>query len=92
MTGARAVVSTFAGSGNPHYADAFGTNAAFSYPWGVAIDASGNMIVGDTGSNRIRKVTAGAGTRIDPVPFSALARCADMDVAARARTGRVFHS
>ncbi len=76
FTGARTVVSTLAGgvSGtNAAYADGSGTNAGFSYPWGVAVDASGNVFVADAGSNRIRKVTAGGGTRIGPVTLHALA-------------------
>ncbi len=92
LTGARAVVSTLAGSGNPAFADASGTNAAFSFPWGVAVDASGNVFVGDFGNHRIRKVTAGGGTRIGSVPLSARARCADIVAAAPARTGRASYS
>jgi hypothetical protein len=73
LTGARAVVSTLAGSGNPTFADASGTNAAFDRPWGVAVDASGNMIVSDQSNQRSRKVTAGGGMRIGPVTLRALA-------------------
>ncbi len=62
-----AAVSTFAGGvrgTNGAYADASGTNAGFFNPRGVAIDASGNLFVGDVGNQRIRKVTANGGTPI----------------------------
>ena len=72
----RAVVSTLAGgiSGtNGAFSDANGTNAGFFNPWGVAVDASGNVFVADSNNQRIRKVTAGGGTRIGPVTLRALA-------------------
>ncbi len=63
----RAVVTTLAGSGAASFADGFGTNAGFSSPSAVAVDASGNVFVGDLDNHCIRKVTAGGGTRIGPV-------------------------
>ncbi len=77
------VVSTLAGGvhgTNGAYADASGTNAGFTYPTGVAVDASGNVFVVDQSNQRIRKVTAGGGTRISPVTLRAC--CVDIDVAA----------
>jgi hypothetical protein len=85
LNGERAVVSTLAGGLNGNqlaYADASGTNAGFYTPRGLAVDASGNVFVGDTDNHRIRKVTPGGGTRIDPVTLRAC--CAGMDVAAPA--------
>jgi hypothetical protein len=74
MNGERAVVSTLAGgvSGtNSAYIDASGINAGFNYPWGVAVDASGNVFVGDRVNQRIRKVTVDGGTRIGLVTLRA---------------------
>jgi sugar lactone lactonase YvrE len=48
-------VSTLAGLTNG-YADGNGTSAMFSAPEGVAVDQSGNVFVGDTGNNVIRKI------------------------------------
>jgi len=50
-------MSTLAGSGSQGFADGRGTAASFSYPYGMAVDTGGNIIVADTGNNCIRKVT-----------------------------------
>ncbi len=60
------VVTTLAGGANV-FADGSGTNAGFSGPRGVAIDARGNIYVADMGYQRIRKVSADGGT---PLAFS----------------------
>lgn len=49
-------LATFAG-GALGFADGQGTQAAFSLPQGLAIDAAGNLYVADTGNQRIRKIT-----------------------------------
>jgi hypothetical protein len=83
MMSERAVVSTFAGSvfgtGN---ADGAAGNANFKFPRDVTVDASGNLFVADTGNQRIRKVTAGGGTRVGPVTLRAC--CVDIVIAAPA--------
>jgi hypothetical protein len=54
------------------FADASGTNAGFSYPSGVAVDASGNLFVADFTKHLIRKVTADGGMQIGPVNLLAI--------------------
>jgi sugar lactone lactonase YvrE len=51
------VVSIFAGSGTVGYLDGIGTNARFSSPRGLAVDAQGNVYVCDNHNARIRKIT-----------------------------------
>src|SRR5438552_8179000 len=36
-------------------------NGQFNAPWGVAVDAAGNVYVADTGNNRIQKFTGTGG-------------------------------
>ena len=52
-------VTTLAGSGSPGATNATGTAASFHYPATVAVDASGNVYVGDTSNNLIRKISTG---------------------------------
>ena len=51
------IVRTLAGSASPGSADGTGTAASFNSPAGVALDASGNLYVADSGNNKIRKIT-----------------------------------
>ncbi len=51
------VVATLAGSGVFTYADGIGSQAGFRFPWGVALDANGNIVLGDIDNKRIRKIT-----------------------------------
>ena len=56
---AAGVVSTLAGlAGNQGSADGTGNAARFNNPFGVAVDAAGNVYVGDTFNQTIRKITA----------------------------------
>ena len=50
-----------AGSGVYSFADGAGAAAAFSYPTGVAVDASGNVLVADSNNHRVRRVTPSGG-------------------------------
>jgi len=59
------VVTTAAGSGSAGSADGTGTTAQFNSPKGVAVDSMGNIVIADTGSHTIRKMTpAGVVTTI----------------------------
>lgn len=52
------IVTTFAGrAGEPGSADGTGEAARFDSPQGIAIDASDNLYVADTGNHTIRKIT-----------------------------------
>ncbi len=53
------VVSTFAGSaGSAGSTDGTGSAARFNRPFGVAVDASGNVFVAEASNNVIRKITS----------------------------------
>jgi sugar lactone lactonase YvrE len=54
---AKAMVTTFAGSGVMGSNDGIGTAASFNSPGRLAVDALGNVYVPDSGNNLIRKIT-----------------------------------
>jgi sugar lactone lactonase YvrE len=64
------IVSTFAGTGISGSADGGGIVASFFSPYGITIDSNGNIYIGDSRNNKIRKITptavvttfAGSGT------------------------------
>lgn len=52
-----AMVSTFAGTGSQGNVNGTSTTASFNYPYGVAVDGSGNVFVADHVGSMIRKIT-----------------------------------
>jgi sugar lactone lactonase YvrE len=52
-----AMVTTFAGS-TIGFSDGIGSAAMFYDPIGIAVDQQGNVYVGDSNNNRVRKITA----------------------------------
>jgi DNA-binding beta-propeller fold protein YncE len=44
-------------AGSPGCADGTGSAARFNFPFGVAVDAAGNVYVGDHNNDSIRKIT-----------------------------------
>jgi uncharacterized repeat protein (TIGR01451 family) len=57
---ASGTITTIAGNGSYGYAGdgAAASTAVFRYPEGVAVDASGNVYIADSGNARIRQITA----------------------------------
>ena len=53
----QALVVTIAGSTSPRWEDGAGSYASFNYPMGIAVDAGGNVYVGDKNNRKIRKIT-----------------------------------
>ena len=57
ITSAGDEVTTLAGTGAAGSTDGPNVVETFNQPSGVAVDSSGNVYVGDTHNNRIRKIT-----------------------------------
>ncbi|HSH65215.1 MAG TPA: IPT/TIG domain-containing protein [Bacteroidia bacterium] len=84
------IVTTFAGSGAPQFADGQGTQASFNTPIGMCIDASNNIYVADNKNSCIRKITPSGlvstiftftGTMNAPTPYGiVLSKNGDMFV------------
>ncbi len=60
------IISTFAGNGAGKYAGDGGpaTSASLNIPSDVAVDASGNVYIADSGNNRVREVSGGIITTV----------------------------
>ena len=58
------VISTIAGRGTSGDTGDGGlaTSAQFKFPWGLAIDAQGNLYVSDSSAHRVRRIAAADGT------------------------------
>jgi hypothetical protein len=61
VAAATGIISTVAGNGTCGFSGDGGlaTNASLNSPWGVAVDASGDLYIADQGNSRIRKVLSG---------------------------------
>jgi uncharacterized protein (TIGR03437 family) len=60
------VITTVAGNGLPAYSGDNGpaANAQLNYPYGVSVDAAGNLYIADSNNYRIRKVANGVITTV----------------------------
>lgn len=57
---ASGTLTWFAGSGSNGWADGTAFQARFRYPWGMAVDAQGNLWVADNWDHRVRRVSPDA--------------------------------
>jgi streptogramin lyase len=51
-------VTTYAGNGTRGYSNAVGIRASFNQPFGICVDAAGNLEIADAGNNAIRRIDA----------------------------------
>ena len=72
VDGATGVITTVAGDGTSGFSGDGGpaTSASLNVPWGVAVDASGNLFIADLSNDRVRKVegVAAAAATTSPTP------------------------
>jgi trimeric autotransporter adhesin len=63
VTKSTGIITTVAGDGSRGYSGDGGqaTSASMYYPWGIAVDAPGNIYIADAGNYRIRLVTKSTG-------------------------------
>jgi len=62
VTVATGMITTVAGNGSPGVVDGVtATSAEINYPYGVLVDASGNLFITDTWNGQIREVSAANG-------------------------------
>ncbi len=63
VTVSTGIITTIAGTGTAGFNsdNIQATSAMLKYPFGVALDASGNVYIGDLNNQRIRKVTVSTG-------------------------------
>jgi sugar lactone lactonase YvrE len=63
VTASTGIMTTIAGTGSCSSSGDGGaaTSAALTYPYGVAVDLSANVYIGDTSGHRVRKVTVSTG-------------------------------
>ena len=80
-------VTTFVGNpNNAGYADGIGSAALFSLPYGLALDAAGNLYSADPGNGDVRKITPdGTATTWDRWPYP-------WEIAVDPTTGNVYYS
>ena len=81
-------VTTIAGGGVPGYADGPGASALFDTPSGIAVDASGTILVADTGNDAIRAIDAAG--NVSTLPSSAAAGLSRPIGIAPSRSGEVY--
>lgn len=63
ITVSTGIITTIVGTGTAGYSGDGGaaTSAKLNYPFGIFLDSSGNMYIGDMSNHRIRKVTISTG-------------------------------
>ena len=64
--GTNGIITTVAGNGTPGYSGDGGAaaKAQLQYPYGVAVDGSGDLFIADSGNNAVRKVGTGVITTV----------------------------